>query len=337
MPESKGGIVGVPDGADQLYLEVIKPTCRLCHLTRRLGGRYPINFGYYSGFMLYQKEIESTIYDEGSMPLALRTFNHFWQTGQSDILASHLPGFSRYEPGTTEVLKPGRPIANAGPTPRVGNRVVEFAPADPAKVVMLNGKASLFATNFNWTLDPLQSASTNIQLTNANTATPTFKPDVAGDYTFTLTVDNGVAGQTSSSSITVTAVQNPALVSFSNDLAPQTTLPSGYFGGGPLGPCTECHGRNENRIDEKFGKFAGYDFAPSMAFRVIGPEAYNNFIDRINFDKPQESLILEYPSTMKHDGGLPFYGYGEDVPGGTPDYVYYDLILQWILEGAQNN
>ena len=338
-PTSQGGPANVPNGADQLYLGVVKPTCRLCHLTRRLSGNLAINFGTYEGFMAYQDEIESTIYDAATMPLALRTFDHFWQLGQADLLASYLPGFNHYQSGTTQVLQPGRPIANAGPTPRTGNRIVAVG-----DTVYLNGKASLFGTHYNWTVDAASPNSTT--LSGANTATPYFIPSASGDYIFDLTVDDG-KGLSSTASITITAEVSPVTVSLSNDLLPKLIPGNSIYSGGALGDCTSCHIRREDDIYLKFGKISGFDYAPTTVFQAYGANVYNNLLDRINLDDPAESPILEYPSSpLKHnyvrywqdpyasDPAGPMIGYGDAQPA---NFTNYDLVMKWILQGAPNN
>jgi len=347
-------LAGIPVGADKLYLDVIKPTCRLCHLQRGVSGEAAINFGSYADFMTFQKEIETTVYDAGTMPLALRTFNKFWQSGQGDILVDHLPGFSHYDGNTTKVLKPGRPIANAGASPRLENRKIEYAPTNPDPTpIVLNGSASVFAANYYWELDlttnPPPLGSTDIQLTGANTATPTFIPDAAGDYTFILTVDDGtpITPRTSKSQITVSAIENPATISFSSDIIPKLDPSSGTYDMfvGPLGACTDCHSSLFYRLG-KYGKFNKDIFLERRSQDFTAPDLYSQLLNKINLNDPTNSKIIAYPSSLKHGygyigknatGKYVMTGYGQSITTQPANYAYYDIMLQWILEGAQNN
>ena len=80
-------------------------------------------------------------------------------------------------------------------------------------------------------------------------------------------------------------------------------------------------------------------FEPSAYhFTVTGSndEVYAALKDRINLDDPLESLMLEKPMNGNQHGGEYEIGYGISYVGDpAPDYKYYDLMLQWILQGAQ--
>ncbi len=345
LPESAGGFSGVPNGADTLYLEVIKPTCRLCHLQMGKSGEQPINFGSYQHFMAFQKEIEAAVYDAGTMPLALRTFNQFWQTGQGDILANHLPEFSHYKSNSTTILKPGRPIANAGATPRVGNRKVNYVPTNSSPTpIALNGSASVFAANYRWELDqttnPPPAGSSNIMLKGANTVNPTFIPDAAGDYTFILTVDDGARNATTSTSkITLTAVENLPWISFSTNIVPKLNPLSGGFitNGAPLGECTICHGIFFDTRG-KYGDFSKNRFLLKGVLDVTAPDLHTQLLNKVNLNDPTHSKIIAYPSSLKHGSAGMIPGYGPSIDSTIPsDFKLYDMMEQWILEGAKNN
>jgi len=342
-PESTGGLIGVPDGADTLYLKVIKPTCRLCHLQRGISGESPINFGSYTNFMAFQQEIESTIYDAGTMPLALRTFNKFWQSGQGNLLASHLPGFSHYQINTTQVLKPGRPIANAGASPRIGNRIVEFSPtATPPLTAKLDGSSSLFSKNYRWVLESINGSppafGTNINLSGADTMVATFEPQGADQYTFRLTVDNGDlnAPLSSNSTITVQARQNPTRISFSSNIAVKLDPASGQFLriGAPLAECAGCHSFFFKEWG-KYGRFTKDQFLHNKIIDLTSPNMYSQLLNLIDLTDPAKSHLISYPSSAKHSTGV-ITGYGQlPNPMVPSNFELYDTMEQWIFEGAQ--
>ena len=326
---------------ENLYLNVVKPTCRACHLQRS------ITLGSYSDFIGYQDDIETLIYDKGVMPLALRTYNHFWESGQADILAQSLnnvsggTGFQHYQPGTSDVLQPGRPIANAGTPPRADTgQGIQTIPVGVAKT--LNGRASVFASTYHWTIMP-PAGSTDIKLTGADTATPTFTPDVAGDYIATLTVNKsdgaGKVLASNTASITYTAATGVTSVSFANQILPLLDPATTKYTG-PLGECVNCHQSMQYKVATPF-LYSSNDDIHMLDLNIptsVDPTyTYDRIRERVNLDEPLESLILEKPSSSNigyHAAGV-ISGYGNLL--GTIDYQNYDLMLQWILEGAENN
>ncbi|HKE42925.1 MAG TPA: Calx-beta domain-containing protein [Steroidobacteraceae bacterium] len=95
------------------------------------------------------------------------------------------------------------PVANAGPDQQ----------AFVGDVVTLNGTGSSDVDGdpltFAWAFLSRPAGST-ASLTGAATATPTFTPDVAGDYTVRLTVNDGRGGSNSDSVLITTQVRNRA-------------------------------------------------------------------------------------------------------------------------------
>ena len=85
---------GIPAGADALYREVIGPTCRACHAQRESA----LDFATFKGFDEFRDEITNLTFtvpfelshsssddsadrpgdDKAVMPLALRTYENFW-------------------------------------------------------------------------------------------------------------------------------------------------------------------------------------------------------------------------------------------------------------------
>ena len=81
-----------PEGADELYLEVVAPACRSCHAQQ---GR-SLDFGTYEGFMVFSDAIQDLVLrvecgldddpntrqsgqdNQAVMPLALETYKRFW-------------------------------------------------------------------------------------------------------------------------------------------------------------------------------------------------------------------------------------------------------------------
>ena len=87
-----------PANAEVLYHEVIVPTCRSCHISRERS----LDFTSYKGFTVFHDATEKLVYDPdlgsestsgddgGVMPLALQTYNNFWNTDAHDVLRQYL-------------------------------------------------------------------------------------------------------------------------------------------------------------------------------------------------------------------------------------------------------
>jgi Proprotein convertase P-domain len=321
-----------PANAQELYLEVLAPTCRACHVQRGSLVRPEIDFSTYDEFMSFAQETERLVYDYGVMPLALRTFqNRFWSSNQPVILGQHLPNFSHGLPDGS-VLKPGRPIANAGIDRTTDPEGLNLA-VPVGTPVQLNGKASPFASGgpfatkavaFNWTLlsKPVGSATT---LENAESAQPVFLPDVDGHYIFQLVV--GIGATTSlPDEVTITASTLSTTVSFENELSSdfKFSTSSSESGCGSVA----CHGSNIGLEPNGFS-FNTYD--PNVPYDPN--EAFNRARERVDVDTPLQSLLLTVPSGLDpHSGGVrPNFDLNND------DDLLYEAVLKWILDGANNN
>jgi hypothetical protein len=87
---------GIPAGADEIYREVVGPTCRACHAQRESS----LDFATFKGFDAFRDAIVNLTYtvpselvhaptddsparpgdDRAVMPLALRTYENFWNS-----------------------------------------------------------------------------------------------------------------------------------------------------------------------------------------------------------------------------------------------------------------
>jgi len=338
-------------GQEQLYLQVIKPTCRLCH-TQRDGIKGPtIAFATYSDFIGYKDDIERLVYDKGSMPLAKRTFDHFWSRGQADLLAQALNAsgtpFNRYD-AQNQVLQPGRPIA-IGPY-RADLPQKLLSNADIKRYmktgigINLDGSESLFATQFNWSVISAPAGAT-YTLNGATTANPTFTPSTDGDYTLQLIVGDGVNSSTPTS-IVVNASSTYTPVSFSNNLLPTFDqvrriydYPDYPTHKNPFRECIGCHSLKEQ--DYNFGDYNTFNYYPefnsnTFLWSVLGDpqQVYAALRDRANLSDPLESRILQTGDVTHHKLKNPF-GWGWD--DFSNDWQHYNLLLRWINEGAPNN
>lgn len=205
------GWANTTDGnKSDLYLKVVAPTCRACHLQR---GTYhnsghvvfqgqslqqSLEFNSYDDFKGYKKQIEPLVYDMGVMPVAKRTYENFWRSDAPLILDDELFGGQVYQnpadlnpnarvaPVFGSLRRPGRPIPNiAGIRATFGLKdqapighfcfqgpIFTMADAVEGQRVRLNGRSSLFADTFNWSyVDPQVGC------------TPASGPPLSGDKT----------------------------------------------------------------------------------------------------------------------------------------------------------
>jgi len=254
-----------PGNATQLYLQVVAPGCRACHNMRGSNQQSDINFNSYSKFISYKPRIERLVYDEGVMPMALRTFDRFWNNVNiPETLATFLNSSKILDNNT--LLTPGRTIANPGP----------FREAALGRV-LLNGNASLFTggnSAFSWQLVS-RPANSFAALQNANQAKSSFVADVPGDYTAQLVVNDGVAGTPPSPPGEVIIRVSPTVrpISFVGDISPI------------FQQCAVCH--------------LGFD---NPRFNNLST-LFDNVINFVNLDDPVKSRILTKPSGHHHNGG----------------------------------
>ena len=302
--ELNGGPPGNPAGVEDLYLGVVAPNCRACHIMRgRRYGEYPegefIDFSSYAKFMAWEDTYAQLLYDGGVMPDALVTFDQFWSNQDGVIGAEALAGHLGID---ATQRRPGRPIADAGP-----DREVALGS------VTLNGRASAFAEQFEWTFAPGGlPAGSSATINGATTVAPTIVTDTPGVYRLQLIVRNG--DQTSEPDfVSLMAVFGTEPVRFSADVTAIVAR-----------SCVSCHSAGGERsvagIPSRFDE-------PLALY-----ERLRSYVNVVDFDA---SLLLSKPAGIRHGGQV--------VPGfdltGSPgsDRSDYDQVLQWIGEGALNN
>ncbi|NOX43306.1 MAG: tandem-95 repeat protein [Gammaproteobacteria bacterium] len=254
-----------PASATQLYTQVVAPFCRACHVMQGSALQSDIDLSSYDKFISYKSRIEHLVFDEGTMPLALRTWDRFWENAAvAETLAKSIDSARVLE--NNSIVSPGRPIANAGP----------FREA-PLGRINLNGNSSLYTGGdaaFNWTLVS-RPANSNAELQNANQANAFYIADVPGDYTAQLVVNDGIAGTPASPPSEVVIRVSPTLrgISFIKDISPI------------FEQCAVCH--------------LGFD---NPHFNIAST-LYDNVVNFVNLDDAINSPILTKPSGKHHGGG----------------------------------
>ena len=310
----QAGNVGAP--AENLYKQVVAPYCRTCHIQRGNAHQSDIDFTSKAKFDGYADRIKAHVFDRGNMPLAFIVYDDFWRSSAPTQLARYLEslGVGIIATSGGEALRPGRPVADPGPT-----RMVRAATN-----AALSGTNSLFATSYSWAVVSSPGGG-NAVITNPTAATATFQASTLGDYGVRLTVRNG-SGASDSKTITVTvdaSFPDPASIRFASV---KNILRNVVH---PGGTCISCH------ID-------GAATTTPVAYTDIDRDGvggvtatddawfYKELVGRVNLTEIIDSPLLRKPTGNHHGGGAPIVLTGGSPPPGLSNFskVYY-----WILNG----
>lgn len=327
-------------GADTLFLEVVQPACSVCHSRRgtelgsNIGGNGPggagpitpgaskdMDFSTYERFISHADQIKTYVYDTGVMPLSLRGYNTFWGGDGPELLAAalnpHLAADNQIALNSNnKVDQPGAAIADAGPDIRVPSPVRLF------------GINSRFASSYSWSIVEAPAGGGNASLADAATARPLLTASVDGQYTIRLIVDSGLSAS-DQDFVTITidsaAASASDLVFDDGVCAIETDCIKTMLTSNTLGQeCTACHadgGIVSNNVPVWWS-----DTQP-----VSGTTLYEEVLARVDFDEPENSLMLTKPAGSHHYGGL---RPGFEV-GNLSNNEYYTRMLNWILAGAR--
>jgi len=170
--------------------------------------------------------------------------------------------------------------------------------------VALNGGDSLPATGITWQWSLLGAPEgSTAAIADATSSIARFTPDVPGAYLIGLTVHSGDLESPAALVPLVAALAIPP-VSFRNQVVPIFDA-----------DCGNCH---------TSGNVMDLSGDASSDFVAVSP--------RVNEANPAASALVRKPRGLDdHPGGLRF---GFDLDG---DHTRYDVILQWIAEGANDN
>jgi mono/diheme cytochrome c family protein len=308
----------VAAGQTALYETVVAPACRVCHQMRGTGRQSDIGLMTFEKFQSYADRTFATVVDRGNMPLAKLVYDTFHASPGEAALADFLvgQGLPARDAGGA-VLRPGRPIADAGP-----DRVVRQGDT------RLSASNSLFADTYAWSIVSGPNGAvppSGAMLTDANTAQPTFNATTDGTYVLSLVASN--ASARSAPKLLSLVVQNtltlaPSAIRFSDIKA---ALQDGF-------ECQGCHNRAtplKAPID-----FTSYDRDGDGAITATDDAwFYAEVRSRINFQEIAASPLLKKPSGNHHFGGLGL-GFDTSLAPGQPGRAKYDLFLNWALNGA---
>ena len=274
---------------EALYLEVVGPNCRACHVQRGTSQQNAIDFSSYDKFMGYMPLLKEMIYDQGVMPLALRTYGHFWNGGSNSPaakLAAMMPAeYDLLLPGG-DVRKPGRPLARTGIATDLPPILTVMENDSLGSV--LDGRDSLFSENQDWQV--VSSSFTPEEVT------------AVGDQAITQRAD----GDAGASYSLVRQIIDPAAVKRTQLTRSDLGQTNYVINIAPLlVPCVGCHSVNGD---------------PNIPVQFDHPDILDNYravLDRINFEYPSQSLMVTKPGGLRH-------GFNGDKAG-----VFQDPVTNW--------
>jgi mono/diheme cytochrome c family protein len=301
-------------GQQTLYREVVATSCRTCHNMRGTNAQSDIDFTSYEKFVAYADRIKVHVFDRGNMPLAKIVFDAFWSSNRPQLLANFLQqqGYDVRGPAD-EVLRPGRPVADAGP-----GRV-----ARPG-AIRVSGAGSLYSDAYAWSLVSGPSGAT---LADAGSATVTLNAPIDGTYVLQLVTRQGTLQSAPAQvSVVVSAglATAPEAIRFADIKAIMQSPAS----------CTQCH-NPEGTVprppvfytnEDRNGDGTVGDATDDTWF-------YNEVRSRINFTDIAASPLLRKPSGHHHKGNR-LAGFNNDAAPGDAARERYDTFLNWILNGA---
>ncbi len=312
----------VTAGQSALYLDVQAQACRVCHLLRGSGNQSDVDFESFPKFDSYRDRIKAHMVDRGNMPLAKLIYDKYQSTPSMFQTMGNYLVSRGFADGAS---MPGRPIADPGP-----DRVLKLGPST------LSAAMSLYADSYQWSL--LTNPGGGASLANTASLQPTFIATADGTYSVQLIASRG--GLNSVPAQFSIVVKTDAMVKAPTDLRfadVKAVLQNG------AGDCTQCHKPNGN--GQKIPPI--WYLAQDRAGTGIGTENsatndhwfYTELRGRINFTDIAASPLLRKPAGQHHGANdfpltTPRPGYDTSLTPGSAGRADFDLILNWILNGA---
>jgi mono/diheme cytochrome c family protein len=308
-------------GQTTLYKTVVAPACRMCHVVRGTGAQSDIDFMTYEKFQAFADRTRAHVIDRGNMPLVKIVYDAFYQSSQPETLATFLQGqgLAPVRDSSGAALRPGRPVADPGP-----DRVVRQG------ATRLSAAGSLYSTAYSWSIVSGPNGATpatGATLTEATSAQPTFTAATDGAYVLSLTTSSGSA-QSAPRQVTLvvdnTLAPAPTAIRFA-DVKAALQAP---------GTCTACHSATGFApLPPVF--FTNYDRNGDGKAGDATDDAwfYAEVRGLVNFTDIVASPLLRKPSGNHHAGGR-FAGFDTGAKPGSAARSKYDLLVNWILNGA---
>jgi len=219
-----------------------------------------------------------------------------------------------------KVSRPGAPVADAGPDRTTTSPVRMF------------GSNSRFVDRFKWEIISQPDGST-ASLSDSVSPIPLLSADTDGDYVLQLDVSYNDVHDRDTVLIKIDSglSADPKKLTFEKDIRPifSTAQDPANSSESDVKACQDCHQQAGGS-----GAITGVpvywgDMQPDSGDNASNA-FYHEVLARVNFNDPENSLILTKPSNTHHFGGL-----REGFEVNNPANRYnYDLLLEWIMEGA---
>jgi hypothetical protein len=327
-------------GQEPLYQKVVVPSCRGCHILRGTAAESDIDFTTFPKFQSYavfpgggypkaqrfDDRIKAHVIDRGNMPLAKIVYDTFWASDNPPILAAFLEasGFSVHRGGT--LLQPGRPVADPGP-----DRVIGISDGP----TQLSAENSVLADSYSWSIVSGPDGATppvGAVLANANSVDPTLTVTKAGAYVLQLIASQG------------SIKSEPALLRlFVQDALPIRSPDIRFADVKKVlqvpNTCLTCHVASVQGISRPpvlFADASNHDLdrnGDGVVDAADDAAFYAEVRSRINFTDLGASALLRKPAGHHHAGNRQ-PGFDDTAQPGTPLRASYDLLLNWMLNGA---
>jgi len=317
----------VPSGWSDLprktfYKNVVAKYCRACHIQRAFPESYSgPNFqetnpfrglDFRSRTSLFIPQVDKTVFERTTMPMALVTYNKFWRDPvavQSFVDYIDFYNFHGYVPiarsttdtdGNVVVVRPGKPVAIPG------TYVDQFV----GQPLRLDGTASLSASTFMWSVAPSAGATLN----DRTSPTPSLTVTAPGVYTVTLRVFRSAVALPENQSDPV-SVQ----IKFVGDPFARVTFESVIKKSPGNARCLSCHIEPHDAGFLSFDKYSEIHSRSELAsYAFVG----GDFISRLLY-KPS-GLVADVP--VRHG----VHRGGKILERGD---AYYTLLKDWIEDG----
>jgi mono/diheme cytochrome c family protein len=272
----------VPEGwkdspeTQALYLDVVGPNCRACHITRGTDKQNAIDFSSYAKFIAYKPLIRDLVFEQGTMPLASRTFGHFWN-GREFSPAAKLAAFLNFADlvlPSGGAVKPGRPIAKSSMLSDTPPGVMLVK--KDSLGLLLDGRDSRFAENSDWQVATTEFGVESVtQLNNQAITKPEFVPEsgarMVREIAPAADVNRFMFERAEQD------LEDSVQIDFLSDIEPMLAS-----------DCAFCH------------KAGGIPGIPVFFESNSVLELYRDVLDRINFENHEQSLMLSKPGGMRH-------------------------------------
>ena len=332
-------------GQTTLYQQVVQPTCRMCHILRGIGQQSDADFSNFAAFQTSADRIKEHVIDRGNMPLVRILYNRYWSTPS---MYNEMNAFLQNEGYTvldaaSSPLLPGRPVADAGL-----DRTV------PAGATTLSAAGSMFADTYSWSI--VSNPGSAATLSTPTGVQTIFNATASGTYGVQLVAGKGTV---QSDPVLLTIVVNSAwpttVIPASGVAALNNPLPSAIrfadikavLQRTGTATCITCHtpapAGNAPPSPIMYADIDrnGDGVVASAAGGTDDIWFYTEVLGRINFADISGSPLLRKPSGHHHNGAIQV-GFGDPtnkIPAqqllpGDPRRSYYDLFLNWILNGA---